>query len=44
MLVTKEQQEAWLDSYIKEDHNFDECVGFMEGINNLMIKYIYCID
>ena len=36
MLVTKEQQESWLDSYIKEGHNFDECVGFMEGIEKAL--------
>ena len=36
MLVTKEQQEAWLDSYIKEGHNFDECVGFIDGIEKAL--------
>ncbi len=33
MLVTKEQQEALVDKYIREKHNQDECIGFIDGIN-----------
>ena len=33
MLITKEQQEAILDKYIKEKHTQDECIGFIDGIN-----------
>ena len=33
MIVTKEQQEALLNKYIKDKHNTDECVGFVDGIN-----------
>mgnify|MGYP003634310624 CR=1 FL=1 len=33
MLVTKTQQEAILDKYMKEKHNTDECIGFVDGIN-----------
>lgn len=33
MIVTKEQQEALVDKYIKEKHNQDECIGFIDGIN-----------
>ena len=32
MLITKEQQEAMLDKYIKEKHNQDECYGFIAGM------------
>ena len=40
MLVTKEQQEALLDLYMK-NHNADECNGFIDGMVamlNLIIK------
>ena len=33
MLVTKEQQEALVDKYIREKHSQDECIGFIDGIN-----------
>ena len=33
MIVTKEQQEAMLEKYIKMEHNTDECSGFIDGIN-----------
>ena len=36
MLLSKEQQESWVNVYIKEGHNFDECVGFMEGIEKAL--------
>jgi len=32
MIITKEQQEAWLTNYAK-DHNTDECYGFIDGMN-----------
>ncbi len=33
MIITKEQQEAIVSKYIKEKHNTDECIGFIDGIN-----------
>ena len=36
MLITKEQQEALLDKYIKENHNQDECIGFIDGLNAML--------
>ena len=36
MLITKEQQEALLDNYIKEKHSKDEVCGFIDGMQKLM--------
>ena len=36
MLITKEQQEAWVNAYIKENHTADECIGFVDGINKVL--------
>jgi hypothetical protein len=36
MLITKEQQEALVDKYIKEKHNQDECIGFIDGLNAML--------
>lgn len=33
MILTKEQQEAILEKYAKDNHNTDECIGFVDGIN-----------
>ena len=33
MLVTKEQQEILIHKYLKENHNSNECIGFIDGIN-----------
>jgi hypothetical protein len=33
MLITKEQQEALLEDYIKRKHSQDECIGFIDGMN-----------
>ena len=33
MILTKEQQEAIVDKYMKEKHNTDELIGFIDGIN-----------
>ena len=33
MLITKEQQERLVAQYIKDNHNTDECIGFIDGIN-----------
>jgi hypothetical protein len=41
MLITKEQQEAILAKYVREKHNTDECIGFIDGVNavlELMVK------
>jgi hypothetical protein len=43
MLITKEQQEALVDNYIKEKHNQDECIGFIDGLN-AMLKLISRIE
>jgi len=37
MLITKEQQEKLVDIYIKEKHIQDECIGFIDGINAILI-------
>ena len=36
MLVTKEQQEEWLNAYIKEGHSMDCCMGFIDGIDKAL--------
>jgi hypothetical protein len=36
MLVTKEQQEALIDNYTKANHNMDECIGFVDGMNAML--------
>lgn len=36
MIVTKEQQEAWVNAYVKEKHNTDECIGFIDGVNKAL--------
>jgi hypothetical protein len=36
MLITKEQQEAWVNTYVKEKHTIDECIGFIDGINKAL--------
>lgn len=36
MLITKEQQEAWVSNYVKENHTADECIGFVDGINKAL--------
>ena len=33
MIVTKEQQERIVEKYVKDKHNTDECIGFIDGIN-----------
>lgn len=36
MLITKEQQEALINNYIKSGRTMDECVGFIDGIEQVM--------
>lgn len=36
MIITKEQQEAWLNAYVKEKHTQDECLGFVDGVNKAL--------
>lgn len=36
MIVTKEQQEALVENYVKEKHSTDEVCGFIDGIGKLM--------
>ena len=33
MIITKEQQERIVEKYVKDKHNTDECIGFIDGIN-----------
>jgi hypothetical protein len=39
MIITKEHQEALVNKYIKEKHNSDECIGFIDGLNAIL-KFI----
>jgi hypothetical protein len=32
MLVTREQQEAVLNNYVNQGKNYDECQGFIDGM------------
>ena len=36
MLITKEQQEALVDEYVKQKHNTDECIGFIDGVEAII--------
>lgn len=36
MIITKEQQEAWISNYVKEKHTSDECIGFIDGVEKIM--------
>ena len=36
MLITKEQQEALVNMYVKDKHTTDECIGFIDGVNSIM--------
>ena len=35
MIITKEQQEAWVLNYI-ETHSFDQTSGFIDGMNHVI--------
>ena len=36
MIITKEQQEVWVNAYVKEKHTADECIGFIDGVNKVL--------
>jgi len=36
MIITKEQQHAWVSNYVKEKHTQDECIGFIDGIQKTL--------
>jgi hypothetical protein len=36
MIITKEQQEAWVSNYVKEKHTQDECIGFIDGFEKAL--------
>lgn len=36
MIITKEQQEAWITNYAKQNHTKDEIIGFVDGIIKVM--------
>lgn len=38
MLITKEQQEYWIRNYVKEKHNNDEVIGFIDGIQRIIVN------
>jgi len=40
MIVTTEEQERLVDRYIKDKHNTDECIGFIDGINAILTHLI----
>lgn len=40
MIVTKEEQERLVDKYVREKHNTDECIGFIDGINAILTHLI----
>ena len=33
MIVTQEQQVALVNSYMKTHNNYDQCIGFIDGVN-----------
>ena len=33
MIITKEQQEAVFNKYVKQKKNIDQCDGFIDGMN-----------
>lgn len=48
MAITKEQQEALVNNYVKEKHTQEECIGFIDGveksmsaINSQLISFCY---
>ena len=45
MIITKEQQEAWIRNYINQKHSQDEAIGFIDGIKCVIeIVSKGCID
>ena len=36
MLITKEQQQALVDNYIKAKHSQDEVIGFIDGLEAML--------
>jgi len=38
-MITKEQREAWVMNYIKENHTLGECDGFIDGVEKAMEAY-----
>lgn len=36
MIITKEQQEALINNYIKKGYNQDACIGFIDGVEKTM--------
>lgn len=36
MIITKEQQEAWISNYVKQEHTQEECIGFIDGVEKVM--------
>lgn len=36
MIITKEQQKALIEKYVKENHNTDECIGFIDGMESML--------
>ena len=36
MLITKEQQEAMIDGYIRSGRSQDEVIGFIDGMDKML--------
>ena len=36
MLITKEHQESMVEKYKNAGRNFDECIGFIDGMNAML--------
>jgi hypothetical protein len=36
MIITKQQQAAWVQHYINDKHSQDECSGFIDGVEKVV--------
>lgn len=37
MIITEQQQQAWIEKYAKDKHTTDECIGFIDGIEKVVL-------
>ena len=35
-MITKEQQAAWINNYVKKNHTTEKCIGFIDGVEKAM--------
>lgn len=40
MILTKEHQEAMIENYKKDNHSLDEVIGFIDGMNAIILLVI----